>query len=239
MKSAFLLLASLSLGLTGLQAEDSSPDPLRPTGRLNVGQQMVRQGVQPLLDWEIHYPLRVTDIVDINPTDDSITPKQRTLMEVRVVGAAFQVGSTHTKLALHSKVGGNSWSPLFYGADYQVDASAVVHSQVVDAGTRIDFSARAQQLNGRWYSSRNTMGETPTVRALTNGAHVPDFMPAYDQGDIASFLSSYISGESKVTVGPRDVIYLYELYSTDPSSSYFDMQDMVVVVSFKDVPSSN
>jgi hypothetical protein len=234
MKSAFILTASLTLGSLAVQAD--SPDPYRPTGRLNVSQHMVRQGVQPLLDWEITYPLKVTEIVDIDPTDDSITPKMRTLMEVRAVGAGFQIGSTHTKLALQAKVGGSAWSTLFLGRDNQVQPSNVLYSQIVNPGTRIDFAARAQQLSGSWYSSRNTLAPSPTVRALTAGSYVPNYLPAYNQGTVASFLTQYISSDNQVTIGPRDVIYLYELYSTDPSSSYFDMQDMVVVVSFKDVP---
>ena len=61
-------------------------------------------------------------------------------------------------------------------------------------------------------------------------------MPAYNQDTAESFLSLYISDENQVTVGPRDVIYLIELYATNPRSRYFDMQDLVVVVSFKDIP---
>ena len=239
MKSATLLLASLALGTVALHADNSVADPYRPTGRLDVSQKMVRQGVQPLLDWEINYPVRIDDLVEINPTDDSIRTKQRTLVEVRVVGAGFQIGSTHTKLAVQSKIGGSSWKTLFHGRDYETDPSEVVLSQVVDAGTRLDFSARARKLSRGWYSSRNTLDPTPTVQAMTNGDYVPDYLPAYDQGDISSFLTSYISGDNQVTIGPRDVIYLFELYSTNPTSSYFDMQDMVVVVSFKDVPASN
>jgi hypothetical protein len=118
MKSAFILTASLLLGLTAVHAD--TPDPFKPTGRLNVAQKMVRQGVQPTLDWEINYPLHVTEIVDIDPTDDSITPKMRTLMEVRVVGAGFQIGRNHTNVALQAKLGGSSWQTLYNEPDYGV-----------------------------------------------------------------------------------------------------------------------
>ena len=133
-------------------------------------------------------------------------------------------------------IGNSSWNTLYHGTDGEVSPAEVLISQIVEAGTRIDFSARAQKLNKSWYSSRNTLGDVPMVQALTNGAYVPNYLPAYNQGTVASFLSQYISTDNQITIGPRDVIYLYELYSTNPSSRHFDMQDIVVVVSFKDVP---
>jgi CO dehydrogenase/acetyl-CoA synthase gamma subunit (corrinoid Fe-S protein) len=77
--------------------------------------------------------------------------------------------------------------------------------------------------------------------ALKNGDIIPHFKPAYSQGGLNDFLSSYIkevpnsNGTYQAVLGPRDVIYLFELYSTNPDSSYYDMQDIVVVVSFKDI----
>jgi hypothetical protein len=230
-------VTSLALGLSAVTAAEAPHgDPYIPTGKLHVSRQMVRTGVKPLLSWEITYPTKIDDIIIIGD-DDEIIPKVRTLMEVRVVGAAFQVGSRHTPISLDARVGtGSSWQHLFLGTDSAPDASTVLLRQIVEPGTRIDFAAQAQNGSGSWYSSRNTLSADPTVQALTNGASVPSYVPAYDQDTAESFLSQYISSENVVTVGPRDVVYLFELYSNEPSSSYFDMQDIVVVVTFHDVP---
>ncbi len=210
-------------------------DPYIPIGTLDVNKTWVQTGMRPTLTWNIRYPETVDDIIEITP-EDKIVPKERTEMEIRVVGAAFQVGSNHTPLAVQTRVGsGSSWESIFLGADHTVNPSEVLYSQVVEEGVTIDFSSRAQRTDGSWYSSRDTLTENLTVTALKNGDSVPYYVPAYEQGDIASFLTQYISADNKITIGPRDVIYLYELYSTNSSSSYFDMQDMVVLVTFKDV----
>lgn len=238
MKITLLTSALLVLGASVSFAETAAPSrsSLAPVGNLTINRAFVRTGVKPLLNWEIQYPKTVRDMVEIG-AQDQITTRERSLMEVRVVGAAFQVGSTHTDLELKSSVGGSAWDRLFLGNDSEPDPSQVVLSQVVEAGTRIDFSARASNGRGSWYSTRDTAGRNSvSLQALTNGDSVPHYVPAYRQDTVESFLSQYISSEDEVTIGPRDIIYLIELYSTDPDSSYFDMQDLVVVVSFKDIP---
>ena len=233
--SLFLLTA---FGIAPVLAESPVPhgDPYLPVGTLNVSKRMVRTGVKPLLSWHIEYPENVTDVLEINPRS-GVTPKKDILMEVRVVGAAFQVGSKHTPLNVQARVGtGSQWESVFYGADHSVDASDVVLSQIVRAGTTVDFAAKARKTDGSWYSTRSTVNETPTVQAMPNGTDVPFYVPAYEQGTIESFLSQYISPDNQVTVGPRDLVYLFELYATDQNSKSFDMQDIVMVVTFKDIP---
>lgn len=236
MKITLLASAILALGLASTHAEEPSRSSLAPTGKLTINRTLVRTGIKPMLNWDIEYPMNVKDLIEIGPDNEIITRK-RTLMEVRVVGAAFQIGSNHTELELTSSIDGSSWQRLFYGDDSEPRPNEAVLSQVVNAGTRIDFSARASNGNGGWYATRDTRGRySSSLQALTNGDSVPQYVPAYNQDTAESFLAQYISDQDKVTIGPRDMIYLVELYATDPNSSYFDMQDIVVVVSFKDIP---
>lgn len=208
--------------------------PKAPTGTLDVNKTWVRTGSKPQLTWNISFPHSEPEI-DITP-EDKIIPRKRTMMEVRVVGAGFTSGRTHPDLAVHSRVGsGNSWNRLFQGPDYTVKPSQVLQRQVVEAGTTIDFSARAQSGSSSWYSARNTLTDNPTVIALRDGDKVPDYTPVGSQGTISSFLTQYIDKNNRVTIGPRDVIYLFECYATKPYSGGFDMQDVVLLVSFSDV----
>lgn len=231
--SAILTLSTLCV-LPAL-ANEPPGDPHVPVGTLDVDKLWVPSGVRPILTWNIEYPENIDDLVDITP-EDKLVPKRRMEMEIRVVGAAFQVGSNHTPLTVQTRVGNdNGWERIFLGPDYTVEPSTVVHSQVVEAGTVVDFAFRAQKTDGDWYSSRDTLTDNVTVIALRNGDSVPNYVPAYEQGDIASFLSHYIDASNKVTIGPRDVIYLSELYSTSTSSSYFDQQDLVILVTLNDV----
>ena len=59
--------------------------------------------------------------------------------------------------------------------------------------------------------------------------------PAYEQGNIGSFLSSYVSEANTIQIGPRDMIYLFELASSDPTEWWFDMQDLVVIVTYDEI----
>jgi hypothetical protein len=75
------------------------------------------------------------------------------------------------------------------------------------------------------------------VIGLKNGDEVPSYAPAYNQGRVEDFLTQFVrdtdnDGNQNVILGPRDMIYLFELASTNPGDWYFDMQDIVSVVTF-------
>ena len=69
----------------------------------------------------------------------------------------------------------------------------------------------------------------------TDGDSVPEYTPAYDQADIESFMTQFVTTDNKVTLGSQDVIYLFELGTRNTSASYFDMQDLVTIVTFTEV----
>ncbi len=68
------------------------------------------------------------------------------------------------------------------------------------------------------------------VVVLRNGDTVPAYIPYGNQAEIETFLADYIDIDGKVTIGESEAIYLFELGSTNQSSSAFDMQDLVVLV---------
>jgi hypothetical protein len=120
MKTSSALITLCAFCALPGRADEPHGDPYIPVGTLKVDKTWARTGIRPTITWNIHYPENIDDILEITPTD-KIVPKQRTKMEVPVVGAAFQVGSNHTPLSVHTRVGrGNSWERIFLGPDYTV-----------------------------------------------------------------------------------------------------------------------
>lgn len=236
-----LKLASLLIILTGgipvLHSLSNETDPAIPTGTLSATPKSVQPGTYPLLTWDITYPEKVTDVVDIE-TPGKITPTEDLYMDVRVLGASFQSSPGDWKpiQAWVKADGSTSWSSFFYDTQPNVDPTKVYHSQLVRAGRPNYFGGR-YYWNGWGYFHNTTQTSSQNVIALVNGDEPPAYAPAFNQGDVESFLAPYLDDNGKIKIGPMDVIFLYELYSTNPGSSYFDMQDLVLLVTFRRVES--
>ncbi len=229
----FLTITSMTvLSLIGTALWSAAdPDPYRPVGTLQVNPLSVETGVKPNLSWTIDYPESVTDLVVIN-SDDSIVAQKDLCMDVRVVGAAWSDGRSYYKVNGFLKVFGN-WIQLFYGTQNDIDASVVRYSQILSPNTRVDFAGRGHLGGGSWSDWMMTTSPTYNVKALVNGDRIPDYAPAYDQGDIASFLTQFVDDAGTVILGPYDIIYLFDFNRY--GSSGFDLQDLVVVATFTEL----
>ncbi|MEM9081322.1 MAG: hypothetical protein AAGC74_11595, partial [Verrucomicrobiota bacterium] len=203
-----------------------------PTGSLEASPRLVRAGTFPNLNWEINHP-EVIDVVEIPPTNE-IIPKQDLTMKVRVLGSAVSDGRNYYDTQLWYKVnGGWNWGFLFQGKHLEVDPGVVVLERSVDEGDTIQFGGR--YLNRYWWHTFFYSGSnTPNLLALKNGEEVPEtHAPSYHQATVESFLSPYLDEERRISIGPRDVILLFELTHTDTTHWGFDMQDLVVLVTFE------
>ena len=233
---------ALWIGSTAIASANDTPEP--PSGTLKVDRDLVRVGMKSQLDWEIEYPLTgsnspgqdgdpsggVTDLIDIVPPQ-RIVPKKELIMRVRVLGVAFQSGSKQMPLDAYISYNGSSWNRFFYGRSYDVEPGDVLVERTVSAGTTIDFGARGW-IND-WLPFHSTDKEDQYLKVLKNGDIAPSYAPAYSQGDIVSFLGPYMDDRGKVRIGDRDLIILWEAYTGEPGSKYFDMQDLVVLVTFE------
>ena len=227
-----LKLISAPLSFAG---ETLTYETLRPTGHLNIAKAIVRTKTMASLDWEITYPLGVTEVVDIGPID-SLDTTMETRLKVRMVGASYQPNGRDAEVLLTSRISsmGSTWQTLFHGTNGEIDADDYVFDQVVPPNTHIDFSARGKKNSRYWTPSRDTLTENVNIIVLKNGDDVPYYAPAFQQGDIESHVSSYVQN-GKIVLGPRDLIYLIEIGQTNTNSSGFDMQGLVFVVSFAEV----
>jgi hypothetical protein len=206
----------------------STADQASPRGTLAVDRDLVRAGTKSRLNWQIELP---GDIVDVTPGGE-ILPKTDLTMRVRTLGVAFQSGRKLLPIAAYWSLNGTSWNKFFYDYGPNVDPTRALVEREVKAGDRINFGARGR--NGGWYPFHSTGQEDHYVTVLRNGDSPPAYAPAYDQGDIVSFMRPYIDDSGRVRIGPRDLIVLFECSTSKPGSPYFDMQDIVLLLTFEE-----
>jgi hypothetical protein len=206
-----------------------------PTGTLNVDRNMVRVGTRSQLNWQIQYPAPVSEVTEVIEvvTPNIIKPKQDLKMKVRVLGASFQqtITSFLPVEVMWSK-NNSSWSRVFYGSQLLVNPNSVVLNTNVKKNDRISFGGRG--FRDGWLPLYNTSTASQNLVMLKNGDRIPNTIPALQGGAIESFLSPYLLADKKtVKIGNRDLILLMELGQTNTNNSGFDLQDLVVLVTFE------
>jgi hypothetical protein len=203
-----------------------------PRGTLNVDSTLVRAGSRSQIDWNIEYPAGVTDVIEI-VTPNIIKPKETLKMRVRVLGASFQQAvNSYLPVEVMWSKNNSSWARLFYGTQTAVNPSTVVLDTTVKKGDTVNFGGRGYRSG--WLPLYNTSAASPNLIMLKNGDKVPSTTPAFQQGLIESFLTPYLGSDKKtVKIGQRDLIVLLELGQTNPAVSGFDLQDLVILVTFE------
>lgn len=227
------VLAALSLAVSVLAPASRAADTITvPRGTLTADRELIRVGSKPTLTWNVDFPSEITTIVDIIPPN-TIRPKKDVTMRVRVLGASFQE-TLNSFLTVQSyyRTNNGTWTSFFSGLQTLVNPTSVLLSKSITKNTKIDFAGRGYRSG--WLTLYNTAVDTPNVVMLQNGDSVPATTPAFQQGQIESFLKPYLDSKGKtIKIGPKDLILLYELGQTNPSASGFDLQDLVVLVTFE------
>jgi hypothetical protein len=198
-----------------------------PTGTLKVDRSLVRVGTRSQLDWKINYPSP--------PVGVNLIPTTKVKMRVRTLGVAFQSGSTLYPFEGSWKTSATSWSVFFKGHAPSVVPTKVLVEKTVEANEAITFRARggANASGTSWYAYHQTNNNDPYAVVLKNGDTPPSYAPAYNQGNVKSYLSSYLDPSGKIKIGEQDLIILWEGSTALPGTHFFDMQDLVVLVSFE------
>jgi len=223
------LALSLLAGAVSITAAHAQSDV--PRGTLTVDRDLVRVGTRSSLAWQIEYPAAIKDIVDVGGTG-TIVPKKNLRMRVRVIGVAFQSGSNLLPLDAYWSVNEGAWANFFYGTGQAVNSSAVVVDKTVKNKDRIDFGARGWA-SGSWLPFNHTRSSTQYVVVLGKGSKAPSYAPAYNQTSVSNFLKPYVDAGGRINIGDKDLIILWEASTAKPGTTYFDMQDLVVLVSFE------
>ncbi|MBN8460463.1 MAG: hypothetical protein J0M04_21750 [Verrucomicrobia bacterium] len=234
--AALILSASVT---TGLRAE-SSPSPTGvPTGSLSVSHSMVRVGARPVLNWNITYPSVVQNYVTVVPPG-TVQPKENLICDVRILGAGVTAkasnSSNYTFVRTEGRMrvnGSSTWTTIFDGVntDQVVKKQNIIKTFNITKGQAIDFGGR-YYYNNSW-STQYTSLNGDNVRTLVNGQTPPSNVPDYNAPSLESFLRPYLDSSGKVKIGPMDVIVFMELTHTDKSDIGYDLQDLVLLVTFR------
>jgi type II secretory pathway pseudopilin PulG len=195
------------------------------------------------------------DVVDFTVNGDEITLDEDATVTYRVLGAAISYGGQYdmavtTQFQITTADNETTATPVFGDYDNAVEGNVNTGSQqeytpeeIYEAGTIIATEAtswrmRRSSLSGessnhwRTYMEVDDSNNTNTL-ALSDGDEIPNIEGYLDQGDVVSFLDGYINEDGTVNLDENQVILLFELGTTNLSSSAADFQDLVILVTFE------
>ena len=241
MKSASLTVVIASLCVL-LSSRATAQDPPVPVGSLSASPSLVKVGQKPNLVWSITYPQVIKDIITVTPPG-TLTPKTKLGMDVRIIGASVKVvwknswgqitkwewAPTEAQISINN----SSYSRIFYNTQDKVNPNTIVYTTTCEAGKKINFGGR-YYLDG-WSTFFNSTSGGKNVVALINGDTPPTTTPLYQQPTIEDFIKPYLDSSGNVKIGPKDVIYLMELTHTDDNDQGFDLQDLAILVTFRNL----
>lgn len=230
-------------------------------GKCNVHEDgnMIVGGATGMSPWAVFAVQNVQpdggDTVDFGIDDDLVVPNEPYALQVKVLGAAISNGSYNFGVTTRIKVGGVSYEPF---GDYNKGKSGNVNDdqnprthtfeQTFDAGTPISilgrswakYNNKSGNSDSHWYTyieANGSDGNSQQIKVLRNGDPVPDIEGYLDQDGVEDFIKDYIDpATNKMKLGVNDAIFLFELGTTNMSSSAADFQDLVVLVSLANSP---
>ncbi len=228
-----------------------------PTGKLNVDRSLVRVGSRSLLDWKIKYPvsapeLRKTQIrvrilgssfqeiktnngggnnIDGVDSSNPSTMKKGTFDPSGTIDDEKKLGkAVYLPVEVMWSINNSSWTRLFYGTQTDVNPSTLVLNSAVNPTDIISFGAHGYR-NKAWLPFYSTTTPTQNVVVLKNGSTIPTII---QQSFIENTLKPYLAADNKVKIGTRDLIILMELGQTNPIYADFNLQDLVILVTFEE-----
>jgi hypothetical protein len=212
--------------------------PSIPVGSLTAFPTIVQTGTKPTLTWSISYPSIVQNYVTItNPA--TVTPKVNLVCDVRILGlgvTSFSNGRiTYYRTRSQWRYNNSStWTDIYDGIQTNsiVQTQGIVRSNIAVTKDR-PMNFAGQYINGSTWQTLYTSLSGDNVRTLKSGDTPPSNVPDYDAPSLESFLKPYLDASGKVRIGPMDVIVFMELTHTDKSNIGYDLQDCVMLITFR------
>ena len=228
--------------------------PAGLTGSLAANPAIVQAGQTPKLKWSINYPSVVKQFVNIVSSGSgtgsmggTLTPIQPLFVDIRILGQGVTYtasgSSSYTFVPTEATMSYNnttSYKRLFYGTNPSINPGTIVSTSTILTDSRVDankplrFGGR-YYFNGQWSTYYKSHDGNDNVRYLVNGDVPPSNVPGYNAPSLASFLRPYLDSAGYVKIGPMDVIVFMELThsSAQKSNTGYDLQDMVLLVTFR------
>jgi hypothetical protein len=218
----------------------SQTSPSIPVGSLTASPTVVQTGTKPTLTWNINYPSVATNVVTIpSPTSGTVSPARNLLCDIRILGlgvTSYWNGKTtyYRTRGMMKYNGSSSWTTVYDGkqTDSIVQKQGIVMTGV-SINNAMDMSFGGQYYNNGWYTFFSSGGPSKNIRTLVNGGTPPSCIPAYNAPSLETFLKPYLDASGKVKIGPMDVIVFMELTDTNPNSPGYDLQDLVMLLTFR------
>lgn len=245
----FLPLLVLLTTVTALRAQSNNLAPTIPMGSLSAFPTIVQAGTHPTLTWNVVLPESVDYVIDIQ-SPGTIRPKRCLIMDVRVLGAAVKQVRTNPNgkiigwdwVATQAQMNYNSqgYKQIFYNTHNKIKPNSIIYSQFVDTDSSITFGGRYVLPDGAWSAFQSSTNST-RVHTLKNGDLPPTSTPLRQLPTLESYLVPYLDpSTSRLKLGPRDVMVMMELTHLNPADSAYDLQDLVLLLTFYDrVATSN
>ncbi len=151
-------------------------------------------------------------------------------MKIKVLGSAITYGAGGPKVDVRvsaSVDAGEAWSDLFSGKAVVGNETQTLTNLPDGTPITLRFNGRYSWLFNKTYTSNANDGHT---YALKNGDTLPKYKTFDNQASLESFLRPIIGSNGKISIGPKDVLFLVELGTLDSQAS--DFQDVVVLVTF-------
>ena len=233
MKPTLLIAASL-LG-TGVALSERHGAPYYSVGDLSAERSAISNVTGPDLAWHIAHPQTIADCVRYDAARGSL----RTLSDVRVSARIVGIGKASSvapyRVGFWTTVGtGGGWQLIFDGTPLTQRATEDVLGQRIAANTDIALAGQAYGLSN-WLAPIASSDAPGNVRGFAKG----DAVPAVIGTSPVGFLSSYLTpqegnpGVMEVAIGPKEMLFFFELPSETGDRSKRDFQDLVVLLSFE------
>lgn len=195
--------------------------------------------------------------IEFEIVDGKVVPSENFAVMVSVLGAAITSSGTDIPVTAQVHLGDDTiepWGPYGSPTNGDVNDHGPVRHYIVDEtfdaddGIDITVSGRSWLKKKRWYSgvydshwrthlSANSHDEGWQVKVLRDGDDAPDIDGFDNQQDAEEYVGAYIDYETgKMTMDENQAIYLFEIGTTNVSSSAADFQDLVVLVTLGESP---
>lgn len=232
--AAILIVGTLLPAVTHAQTT-----PTIPVGDLTAFPTVVQTGTKPTLTWNISYPSVVENFVTITPPG-TVTPKENLVCDVRILGLGVTSQGSNNTIVYYRTRGqwrynnSTTWSTVYDGmqTDTIVQQQGLVRTNIAVTKDRVMNFAGQYYHNNAWQTQYSSLSGN-NVRALVSGQTCPTNIPDYNAPSLESFLKPYLDASKKVRIGPMDVIVIMELTHTDQANVGYDLQDLVMLLTFR------
>jgi hypothetical protein len=195
-----------------------------------------------------------TSSVGLDPDDfdvdgDTIVPTVNYNFTATVIGTSLRIASGYlapitVRFKKSSGPFEQPWGDFTKAVDGNINKAGTFTytSGTISALTELDVWVRSYSKTQSWYDGTQnnhfnqkmqvrTETETTLVHALVDGDDVPTYVGAGTQPSVEDFLVDYVDPVTgKIDLAPNQVIYLFELWTTNMSSPDADFQDLVLLV---------